>query len=173
MASAKVRFINALNNNNNNNVVIIWLRSVRLFGAPQQISTGFASWLLYSSDVAHRRLTKLYMMFGHLLRCYTICTFSGALAHWPNFAGCKIHFTSKSCVLLYWQHYCTAVQHRASAKLRLGTRNGITEVSQRVHLYSAGWPSCGASAHILVVVRLQILIIFHIYCKNTKNFLFP
>ena len=38
----------------------------------QQISTGFASWLRYCSDVAHRRPTKLCMMFGHLLGCYTI-----------------------------------------------------------------------------------------------------
>jgi len=27
----------------------------------------------------------------------------GALAPWWNFARCKIHFTSKSCILLYWQ----------------------------------------------------------------------
>jgi len=36
---------------------------------------------------------------------------------WWNFALCKIHFTSKSCVLLYWQRYCTALEQRASAKL--------------------------------------------------------
>ena len=28
-------------------------------------------------------------------------TFSGALVPWRNFARCKIHFTSKSCVLRY------------------------------------------------------------------------
>ena len=27
----------------------------------------------------------------------------------PNSARCKIHFASKSCVLLYWQRYCTAL----------------------------------------------------------------
>jgi len=35
-----------------------------------------------------------------------IYTFLGPLAPWRNFASfarCKIHFTSKSCVLLYWQ----------------------------------------------------------------------
>jgi len=32
-----------------------------------------------------------------------------------------------------------------------GTRNGITELSQRRHLYSAGQPSSWVSAHILVV----------------------
>jgi len=41
--------------------------------------------------------------------------FSGALALWRNFATCKIHFASKSCVLqvlLYYQRYCTALQQR-------------------------------------------------------------
>ena len=33
----------------------------------QQISTGFASWLRYCSDVAQRRSAKLYTMFGRLL----------------------------------------------------------------------------------------------------------
>jgi len=31
---------------------------------------------------------------------------------WRNFATCKIHFASKSCVLLYWQRYSTALQQR-------------------------------------------------------------
>ena len=87
------------------------------FGAPQQISTGFASCLHYCSNVAYQRPTKLCTMFGRLLVCYTIYTFSGAIAPWQNFARCNVHFTSKSCVLLYWQHYCTALQQRASAKL--------------------------------------------------------
>jgi len=34
-------------------------------------------------------------------------TFSGALVPPPR---CKIHFASKSCILLYWQRYCTALQ---------------------------------------------------------------
>jgi len=29
-----------------------------------------------------------------------------------EFARCKIHFMSKSCVLLYWPRYCTALQQR-------------------------------------------------------------
>ena len=36
-------------------------------GVPRQISTAFASCLRYCSDVAHRRTTKLCMMFGRLL----------------------------------------------------------------------------------------------------------
>jgi len=43
------------------------LRSVRQFGAPQLISTAFASWLRYCSDVAQRKPTKLCTMFGHYL----------------------------------------------------------------------------------------------------------
>ena len=34
-----------------------------------------------------------------------------------NVATCKMPGTSNSCVLLRWQHYCTALQQRASAKL--------------------------------------------------------
>jgi len=41
----------------------------------------------------------------------------GGSCPWQNFARCKINFTSKSCVRLYWQRYCTALQQRASAKL--------------------------------------------------------
>ena len=77
----------------------------------------FASWQRYCSDFAQRRPTKLCTLFGRVLRCYTIYTFLGALAPDKNFARCKIHFTSKSCVLLYCQRYCTALQQRASAKL--------------------------------------------------------
>jgi len=73
------------------------------FGPPQQISTGFTSWLHYCSDVTQLKWTKLCMMFGHLLGWHTIYTFSAALAPCRNFARCKIHFVSKSCVLLYWQ----------------------------------------------------------------------
>jgi len=58
------------------------------------------------------------MMFGRLLGCYIIYTLSGALAPWgnfamckiQNFATCKIHFVSQSCVLLYWQCYCAALR---------------------------------------------------------------
>ena len=49
------------------------------FGAPQQISTVFESWLCYCSDVVQRRPIKLCRMFGRLLGWYTIY-FSGAFA---------------------------------------------------------------------------------------------
>jgi len=79
--------------------------------------TAFASWLRYCSDVAQRRPTKLCTIFDRLLGWYTIYTFLGSFAPWRNFATCKIHFASKSCVLVYWQRYCIALQKRASAKL--------------------------------------------------------
>ena len=65
------------------------------FGAPQQISTGFTSWLHYCTDVAQWRSTKLCTMFGSLLGWYmSINVFAGSVK-------CKMHFASKSCVLLY------------------------------------------------------------------------
>jgi len=118
----------------------------------QQISTGFASCFRYCSDVAHRRPTKLCTMSGRLLGWYTIHIFGGScsLAPWQNFALCKIHFTSKSCVLLYWQRYCTKLQQRARAKL-CGMVQGmeLRNFRRGRHLYSAGRPSRWASAHIL------------------------
>jgi len=55
----------------------------------------------------------------------------GGSCPWRNCARCKVHFAScKSCLLLYFQRYCT-VQLRASATLWRGARNGITELSQR------------------------------------------
>jgi len=73
---------------------------------------------------------------------------SGVLAPERNFAACKIHFGPKSCVLLYWERYCTALKQWASAKL-CGMVQG-TELSnfcRGCHLYR---PSRWASAHILV-----------------------
>jgi len=46
--------------------------------APQQISTGFASWLRYCTDIAQLKSTKLCRMFGRLLGWYTIYIFGGS-----------------------------------------------------------------------------------------------
>jgi len=82
----------------------------------------------------------------------------GALASWWNFAWCKIHFTPKSCILLYWQRYCTALQQRTSAKL-CGVVQGMElwNFLRGHHLYSAGQPSCWVSAHIVVFLVLQLI----------------
>jgi len=74
----------------------------------------------------------------------------GGFAPRRNFAWCKIHFTSKSCVLLYWQRYCTALQQPASAKLCSVVQGmELRNFRKGRHLYSAGRPSCWASAHIV------------------------
>jgi len=137
-------------------VLIIWWM-VRLFGAPQQISTGFASCLLCCSDVANRRPTKLCKMFGRLLGCYIIYTFSAAVAPDRILPGAKFTLRSKSWVLLYWQRYCMSLQQRASAKL-CGVVQGMELPNFRwgCHLYSAGRSSRRASAHIVVRVFFEI-----------------
>ena len=89
-------------------------------------------------------------MFSHLMHWYLYIIF-GAVAPWQKFAMCRSQFVSKYCVLLYWQHYCTALEQWAPAKLQLGTRNGITELHRGRPLYSAGRASPLVSAHILVV----------------------
>jgi len=79
-----------------------------VWGTPANL-TGFANSLRYCSDVDHWWPTKLCTMFGCLLGWYIVCTFSWALAP-DGILPCKIHFTPKSCGLLYWQRYCMALQ---------------------------------------------------------------
>ena len=90
--------------------------------APQQISTGFASWLR----------TELCTMFGRLLGCYTIytCTFSEAL---PDGISPRANFTLRPSLAFSYIGIVTA-QHSnsgVSQTVWCGTRNGITELSQR------------------------------------------
>jgi len=54
----------------------------------------------------------------------------GLLPPWRNFSTCKIYFAFKSCIILYWQRYCTALEQWASDKLRYGTRNAIKDLLQ-------------------------------------------
>jgi len=79
------------------------------------------------SPEANQTLQNVWPSPGLVLYIYIF----GAFAPWRDFARCKVHSASKSCVLVYWQRYCTALQQRPLAKLRRGTRNEITEVSQR------------------------------------------
>jgi len=46
-----------------------------------------------------------------------IYIFGGSCSLIEFFHVQKMHFASKSCVLVYWQRYCAALQQRASAKL--------------------------------------------------------
>jgi len=78
---------------------------------------------------------------------------SGTLALYRNFAGCKIHFASKSSVLLHWQRYCTALEQWASAKVCDGME--LRNFRRGRHLYWAGRPSRWTSAHILVFISFS------------------
>jgi len=98
----------------------------------------------------------------------TLYTFSGALVPWQNFVSCKIHFASKSCVLLYWQRYCTALQQQASAKLPgMVQAMELRNFRRGGHWYSAGRPSCWASAHILLVLSLTVEALQGKMCQNS------
>jgi len=70
-------------------------------------------------------------------RCLTVCwagilhnIVSGVLPLTEFFARCKIHFTSKSCGILAALLHGTPAAG-VSQTLRRGTRNGITELSER------------------------------------------
>ena len=56
----------------------------------------------------------------------------GALAPSRNSTRCKIHVASKCCILLYWQHYWTALEQWALAKLRRSAQ-GATYIQQGGH----------------------------------------
>jgi len=113
---------------------------------------------------------------SRLLGWYTIYTFSGAVAPWRNFVRCKIHFTFKSCVLLYWQRYCTALQQRPSAKV-CGMVQGteLRNFRRGRRLYLAGRPSRNwASTHILVLSSFDADIIFMVALWNrADHYIFP
>jgi len=100
--------------------------------APQQISPDFASCLRYCSDVAHRRPTELCTMFGRLLGWYTIYTFfegSYPLTEFCHVQNSLYLQVSRSSILEALLHGSPAAG--VSQTLRRGTRNGITELSQR------------------------------------------
>jgi len=107
---------------------------------------------IVTAATSYQKPSKLCTMFGRLLGWCTIYTLSGALVPQRNFSTCKIHFASKSCVLLYWQRYCTALQQLSSAK-QCGVVQGMELQNFRRgrHLYSAWRPSRWLSAHILVI----------------------
>ena len=126
------------------------LRSIYRFGAPQQISMGFGSWLRYCTDVAERTSTKLRTMFGCLLGWFTIYAFSGALAPNRFLTGAK--FTLRPSLAL--SYICSVTARHSSS----GRQPNFAAFSRGRHLYSTGRPSRWTSAHILVF--LMIIIIF-------------
>jgi len=104
-----------------------WDRYLSL-GHPSKFQRVFASWLRYCSDVAHRRPTKHCTMFGRLLGWYTIYSFSGATEFCRVQNSLCVHVLP-SLILAVLLHGTPAAV--ASQTLRYGTRNGITELSQR------------------------------------------
>jgi len=64
---------------------------------------------------------------------------------------CKLHFASKTCFLLHWQHYCTVLEQWVSAKI-CGVLHEMElwYFRRQRHLYSAARPSRWASPQILV-----------------------
>jgi len=89
-------------------------------------------------------------MFGRVLGCYTMYTFSAVLASGGILQRTK--FTLCSSLAFSYIGIVTA-RHSSSGvsqTLRRCITNGITELSQRRHVYSAGRPSRWASAHILI-----------------------
>jgi len=75
----------------------------------QQILTGFASWLHYCSDVAHRRPTKLCTIFGRLLG--------------------YVH--NSLCLQVMRSRILATLLHGTPAVGLIQTLQGITELSQR------------------------------------------
>jgi len=90
-------------------------------------------------------------MLGLLLGWCTIYTFSGTLAPDRILPGAKFTLRSSLAFSYIGSFFCTALQQRASAKLR-GVVQGMELQNFRRgrHLYWAGRPSRWASAHILV-----------------------
>jgi len=86
-----------------------------VWGTPANFKS-FASWLnRYCTDVQcnGRSQPNFTRCLALPMGWYTIYTFffgGGALAPSRNYAMCKIHFASKSCIFLYWQRYCTALK---------------------------------------------------------------
>jgi len=95
-------------------------------------------------------MAALSMMFGRLLGWYTLYSFLGALAPLQNFARCKIHFTSKSCVRLYWHRYCRGTPAAGVSQLCVVVQGmELRNFCRGRHLYSAARLLHWASAHIL------------------------
>ena len=115
------------------------------------------AWLRYCTDVAQRRSTKLCKTFGNLLGWYTIYAFYGLLPLNGILPATLFTNASKSCVFLYWQRYCAALEQRPSVK-PCGVVQGmeLRNFRRRRHLYSAGRPSCWAMAHTLVLSYFRV-----------------
>jgi len=124
-----------------------------LFGAPPQISTGFASCLRHCCDIAHWRPTTLCTTFGRILRCYTIYFFRGCC---PLTEFCRVQNSLyvqvlRSLILPALLHG-TPEAAGVSQTLRRDTRNGI--------IMTALWNGTGHYIFILWFLYVYLLSSF-------------
>jgi len=101
----------------------------RVWGT-QQISTGFASWLRYFTDVSQRRSTKPCMMFGRLLGLYTMYTFWGLLPSNGILLGAI--FTLRPSLVFSYIGSVTARHLSSGRQVNFAAR----------YLHATGRPSC-------------------------------
>jgi len=139
-----------------------------VFGAPQQISTGFAFWLRHrrrSTDVNQ----TLHDVWPFPALVYYIYIFGGELLP-PNGILPPAKFTLCPGLAFSYIGSITALHSisGASESFRRGTRNGITELSQRApHIYSAKRPSRWASAYVVVYYRLSLVVFLDRIARTT------
>jgi len=138
----------------------IWWTSIhkRLWLIGQQISTGFASWLRYCTDVAWWRSTKLVWPSPGLVQ-YTIYIFGGlvprGILRGAIFTLCpSLAFSSIGSVTA--RHSSSGRQPNFTVWDMEG--NYGTFVPRLCHLCLAGWPLHWALAHILVYINFSIVI---------------
>jgi len=125
---------------------------------------GIASWLRYCSDVGQRKPTKLCTMFGRLLGLYSI-HFRGLLPRDGIYPGAKL-ILRPSLALSYI--VSVTARHRSSER-----EPNFAALSRGRHLYSAGWPSCWALAHILVSERMLSPVRLSSVCLSSVPFVRP
>ena len=136
----------------------------RVWGT-QQISTGFASYLHYCSNVAQQTSSGCQTMQDVWpspgLVHYTYI--SGGCCPWQNFARCKVHVQSSLCIQVLRSPILEALLHGTPAAgvsqtLRHGTKNGITELSQMAPPVF-GWAAItlGISPHSSVDLGLHLV----------------
>jgi len=143
--------------------------------APQQNFTGFASCLRYCSDLAHRRPTKLCTMFGRRLGCYTVYIFRGCcLLTEFCLAQNSLYVQVLRCPILAALLHGTPAAG-VSQTLWHGTRNGITELSQRTPpIFGRAAITLGISPHASFVYFGFILPVwFYVmgFCEFSISFI--
>jgi len=80
-----------------------------------------------------------------------VYTLWGTLAPNSFLLGAKFTLHSKSCVLLYLQHYCMALEQWASAKLCIV----VSSRDRMAILFDIGWSNC--IVHHLFLLKCLVL----------------